>query len=51
MGQAGVKPVNRERGQQALLSMEKCKQRGPPRLGWFYFFINDLEGEGNRNLP
>lgn len=36
--------MNRARGQQALFSVEKCKQRGPQGLGWFYFFINDLEG-------
>ena len=45
--QAGVKPVNKERGQQALLSMEKCKQWGPQGLDWFYFFIEDSEGEGS----
>lgn len=47
---AGVKPVNKQQGQLALLSMEKCKRWGPQGtgLGWFYFVISDLEGEGSR---
>lgn len=49
MDGAGVKPVNKQQGQLALLSMEKCKRWGPQGtgLGWFYFVISDLEGEGS----